>query len=111
MHTQQWQSQLLNSQAKQVVYAHAGQYWEVEFDLPPLNAAQAAQWAGALLSLNGREGTFYVYPSETQPQSPITGTKLIRSVSDYEVTFESLSGTGSFTVGDWVDAWWHRWAL
>jgi len=87
---------------KEVVYAHAGQYWEVEFDLPPLNASQSAQFAGAFLSLNGREGTFYVYPSERQPQSPITGTKLIRSVSDYEVTFESLSGTGSFTVGDWV---------
>ena len=70
---------------KEVVYAHAGQYWEVEFDLPPLNASQSAQFAGAFLSLNGREGTFHVYPSETQPQSPITGTKLLRSVSDYEM--------------------------
>jgi len=87
---------------KEVVYAHSGQYWEVEFDLPPLNASQSAQFSGSFLSLNGREGTFYVYPSERQPQSPITGTKLIRSVSDYEITFESISGSGSFTVGDWV---------
>lgn len=82
------------------VVAHPGQWWEITAELPPLNAAQSAEWAGALLSLNGREGTFKFAPTDATPQVAVSGTVLVAAVSD---TYLDLSGmTGTFTAGDWI---------
>lgn len=43
----------------QTVYAHQGDQWLADVELPPLfDAAEAAAWIAFLVSLNGREGTF-----------------------------------------------------
>ena len=86
---------------QQVVYSHAGKYWEVEFDLPPLSAAQSGEWASARLSLNGREGTFYLTPSDITPQSTVSGTITVTAKVDYTITLAGI--TGSFTAGDWLE--------
>ena len=41
------------------VQAHQGQIWAVRITVPPMIAADAEPWVAALLSLNGRQGTFF----------------------------------------------------
>jgi hypothetical protein len=82
------------------VYVHPGQWWEISFDLPPLNAAQAAEWAGKLISLNGRQGTFKFAPTDASPIAAVSGTLLVDAISD---NFIDLSGmTGKLSAGDWI---------
>ena len=82
------------------VYAHPGQWWEVNFALPPLTQAQSAQWAAAMLSLNGREGTFKLAPTDATPQAAVSGTVVVDAISG---DYLDLSGmTGTFTAGDWI---------
>lgn len=82
------------------VHAHAGQWWELAFELPPLNQAQAAAWRGVLLALNGREGTFLFAPTDATPQAAVSGTVTVSAVSGYQVTVTGITGT--FTAGDWL---------
>jgi hypothetical protein len=82
------------------VYAHPGQWWEISFELPPLAPAQSAQWAGALLSLNGRQGTFKFAPTDATPQLAVSGTVVVDAISD---NYLDLSGmTGTLSIGDWI---------
>lgn len=82
------------------VYAHPGKWWEFSLDLPPLNAAQSGQWAGVLLGLNGREGTFKFAPTDATPQLAVSGTVLVAAISG---DYLDLTGmTGTFTPGDWI---------
>lgn len=84
----------------QQVYAHAGQWWELTFELPPLSAAQSGAWVGALLRLNGRAGTFYFAPTDATPQEAVSGTITVDAISD---DYLDLSGmTGRFNPGDWI---------
>ena len=82
------------------VYAHPGQWWEINVDLPRLNAAQSAEWAAALLSLNGREGSFKFAPTDVSPQGALSGTIVVDATSG---NYLDLSGmTGTLTAGDWI---------
>lgn len=65
---------------RQQVYAHPAQWWEIAIELPPLKPSQADLWLTALLSLNGREGTFNLQPSEFTPPTGITGTATIQEL-------------------------------
>lgn len=82
------------------VYAHPGQWWEINFDLPPLGAALAAEWTAALLRLNGREGTFEFAPTDATPQVAVSGTVVVDAISGYELDLTGMTGT--FTAGDWI---------
>ena len=84
----------------QQVYAHPGQWWEISFELPPLKADTAAQWAAVMLRLNGREGTFKFAPTDATPQASVSGTIVVDAISD---SYLDLSGmTGTFSAGDWI---------
>jgi hypothetical protein len=82
------------------VYAHPGQWWEINADLPPLNQAQSGEWAGALLSLNGIEGTFKFAPTDATPQVVVSGTVLVAAIDDTALDLTGMTGT--FTPGDWI---------
>jgi len=82
------------------VYAHPGQWWEINFELPPLYGSLAAQWAAALLSLNGREGTFNFAPTDPTPQVAVSGTVVVAAIDGYELDLTGMTGT--FTPGDWI---------
>jgi len=82
------------------VYAHPGQWWEINADLPPLNQAQSGEWAGALLSLNGREGTFKFAPTDVTPQLAVSGVIVVAAISEYALDLTGMTGT--FTPGDWI---------
>lgn len=82
------------------VYAHPGQWWEINAELPPLHGAAAAEWAAVLLRLNGREGTFKFAPTDATPQANVSGTVVVDAISE---NYLDLSGmTGTFTAGDWI---------
>lgn len=43
---------------KQQIFRHPGQRWEADITLPPMQRADAEQWAAFLLRLRGQYGTF-----------------------------------------------------
>jgi hypothetical protein len=83
------------------VYAHPGQWWEVNFELPPLYGSTAAAWRAVMLRLNGSEGTFEFAPTDATPQSgDVSGTVVVDAVDGYELDLTGMTGT--FTAGDWI---------
>lgn len=92
---------------QQQVYAHPGQLWTGEFELPPMNRDEAAAWVAALTSLNGIEGTFvFGDPSWISPRGVGTGTPLINggSQTGYDLITDgwTTSQTGIMKAGDWI---------
>lgn len=84
------------------VYAHPGQWWEVNFELPPMGEASAWDWESLLLKLFGREGTFYFGPTTDTPRLTVSGTVTVKVLlSDTFVTLEG--GTGTVSRGDWLE--------
>lgn len=81
------------------VYAHPGQWWEVNFELPPLYGSTAAAWAAAMLRLNGREGTFNFAPTDENRGDP-GGTVTVDSIAGDTLTLSGLTGT--IKGGDWL---------
>ena len=86
--------------AKQQVYAHPAQWWEVSFDLPPLSKAQSAEWAATMLRLNGQEGYFYLTPPDESPIASVSGTITVDAISGYNIDLSGITGT--LTAGDWI---------
>ena len=87
---------------------HQGQKWQVEIQLPPMVRADAEEWIGFLLSLNGREGTFLVGdPLGGTPRGIATGTPVIKGGSQTGnslVTDGWTAGqTGILKRGDWIN--------
>lgn len=92
---------------QQQVYAHPGQMWTGEFELPPMSRTEAAPWVAALTSLNGTEGTFYFGdPSWTTARGIATGTPVIKGAAEtgYDIDTDgwTISQTGIMKAGDWV---------
>lgn len=92
---------------QQQVYAHPGQMWTGEFELPPMNRAEAAPWVAALTSLNGSEGTFYFSdPAWATSRGVGTGTPLVKGASQtgYDLVTDgwTISQTGIVKAGDWL---------
>jgi len=92
---------------QQQVYAHPGQMWTGEFELPPMSRAEAAPWVAALVSLNSSEGTFYYGdPAWATPQGVGTGTPLVKGASQtgYDLITDAWtpSTTGIVKAGDWL---------
>lgn len=92
---------------QQQTYAHQGQMWTGEFELPPMSRAEAAPWVAALVSLNGVEGTFYFGdPSWTSAQGIATGTPVIKGAAEtgYDIDTDGWTAgqTGIMKAGDWV---------
>lgn len=85
---------------QQQVYAHQGMWWEMDVQLPPMARADAEAWISALVSLNGREGTFLFGP----PGAGATrGTATAVTVSGASQTGRTLtvSTNGTLKAGDY----------
>lgn len=92
---------------QQQVFAHQGQAWSGEFELPPMTRAEAAPWVAALVSLNGTEGTFYFGdPAWTTARGTATGTPVIKGAAEtgYDIDTDGWTAgvTGILKAGDWV---------
>lgn len=87
----------------QQVYAHQGQRWEADIDLPPLSGAVAQTWVAWLLSLNGREGTFLMGdPAIMSPRGSGGGTPLVKGAGQ---TGQTLAIDGApISTDDWLMA-------
>lgn len=88
-------------------YAWAGQAWEMTVELVPMKRATSAPWLAALMSLNGREGTFYFGDTAyASPRGVGTGTPLIKGASQtgYDLITDgwTVSTTGILKAGDWI---------
>lgn len=89
------------------VYAHQGQIWRGELQLPTMQRAEAEAWIAFLLSLNGRQGTFLmgIAGAET-PRGAIGGTPLVNggSQSGQTLVLDGASNTitGWLMAGDYV---------
>jgi hypothetical protein len=90
---------------EQQVYAHQGETWLLEVDLPPMKRANAEEWVGFLLALNGREGTFLM--GETVNTSPrgtwSGGSPLVAGASQTGkvLNIDGLSAGATGKRGDW----------
>lgn len=91
---------------QQQVYAHPGQLWTGEFELPPMSRAEAAPWIAALTSLNGIEGTFYFGdPAWTLPRgSGLTIPLISASPAILNGGFETAGGGGGDVFADWIES-------
>lgn len=90
----------------QQVYAHQGDLWEADLELPPMTRAYAEDWLAFLLALNGREGTFLLGDTlYTTPRGIATGTPLVKGASQTGRTLITdgwtISTTGILKAGDW----------
>lgn len=92
----------------QQVYAHQGDGWTCDVELPPLvGRATGEEWVAFLLALNGREGTFLMGdPANIAPRGIGTGTPLVKGASQTGRTLLTdgwTSGqTGILKAGDWL---------
>lgn len=91
---------------QQQTYAHQGQMWTGEFELPPMSRAEAAPWVAALTSLNGVEGTFcFGDPAWATPRGTATGTPVVKGASQTGYDLITDGWTASIEAlkrGDWV---------
>lgn len=92
---------------QQQVQAHQGQLWAANVRLKTMARADAEAWIAALLSLNGRYGTFLLGdPSATSPRGIATGTPKIDGASQtgQELSTKGWTGTqtGILVAGDWI---------
>lgn len=102
---------------QQQVYAHPGGALAMDVQYPPMERADAEDLIGALLSLNGREGTFlYGDPSQSAPRNGSPSLENYLSLpgesDDYASTQDSVANsiTGDIDIrvkvsfDDWTSA-------
>jgi hypothetical protein len=86
---------------------HEGQWFEAQINLPPLERAEAEDFVGFLLALNGQKGTFtFSDPDYSEPRGTALGTPLINGASQTGSTIVTDGWTpsqGSLLLrGDWI---------
>lgn len=89
------------------VYEHQGQFWVAEVEYPRRHRVAAEPLLAALLSLNGRAGTFYLGdPAGATPRGVATGTPLVKGANQ---TGQSIiidgftpNTTGILKAGDYL---------
>lgn len=91
----------------QQVYAHQGQRWEADIDMPPMSESVADVWVAWLLSLNGQEGTFLMGdPAKLTHRGIGGGTPLVNGAGQTGQTLAidgcPLSTTGWLVQGDMI---------
>lgn len=86
---------------------HAGMIWAVEVELPAMLRADAEEWIGFLLSLNGKEGSFLMGdPLGATPRGAATGTPVVDGAGQSGRTLAtrgwSTGVTGILKRGDYL---------
>jgi hypothetical protein len=92
---------------QQQIYQHPAQMLTATIEIPPMKREDAAAVVAAVLSLQGRRGTFYLGdPSWTSPRGVGTGTPLVNGGSqtgqDLITDGWTTSQTNIMRAGDWV---------
>lgn len=92
---------------EQQVHAHQGQMWMFDVETAHMDRALGEQWVAALMSLNGRQGTFYLSdPTGATPRGVATGTPLINGAGQTGQTITTDGWTNSVTgilrAGDYI---------
>lgn len=94
----------------QQAYAWPGRWLEADVVYPPMTRAEGEALVAALVSLNGREGTFHLGdPSGAVPRGLATGTPLVNGANAVRSKTLATKGwtagvTGILKAGDWVQA-------
>jgi hypothetical protein len=90
-------------------HAYAGQMWQADISLPPMQRADAEQWIAWLVSLRGQLGTFYIGdPSAVAPRGSarnadtITVDGATSSGNAINIQSAPLSQTGYLKAGDYM---------
>lgn len=88
----------------QQVISRQGQWLECTVTLPAMTDATAGEWCAFFLSLNSREGTFYLGDSVRKTRlGAVTGTLTVSTGAVANTTTLPIAGaTGSFALGDWL---------
>jgi len=95
---------------KQQTFRHPGQRWEADITLPPMQRADAEQWAAFLLRLRGQYGTFLLGdPANATPRGTASATPGTPVVNGADQTGDELdidglptSETGYLKAGDYI---------
>ncbi len=86
-------------------YVHQGQCWLADVQLPAMKRADAEEWIGFLLALNGKQGTFLMgEPVNTSPRGTWAGSPKVLGAHATGVTSIAMDGYSvGATVkrGDW----------
>jgi len=91
-------------------HAYAGQMWQADISLPPIQRADAEQWIAWLISLRGQLGTFLIGdPSAATPRglaSSLAGTPVVSGAGQtggsLNITGASRNKTGWLLAGDYI---------
>ena len=91
-------------------HAYAGQMWQADISLPPMQRADAEQWIAWLISLRGQLGTFLLGdPSAATPRglaSTLAGTPVVSGAGQtggsVDITGASRNKTGWLLAGDYI---------
>lgn len=88
---------------EQQVYVHQREFWMLELILGEMNRADAEEWIGALISLNGQEGTFLVGdPMGASPRGT-WATPLVMGASQTGkvLNIDGMANGATIKRGDW----------
>jgi hypothetical protein len=88
-------------------HVHPGQIWRADVQLPVLNRDEGEPWVAALLSLNGKEGTFLIGdPAGASPRGSAAGTPVVDGASQTGGTLDTrgwtAGETGVLLAGDYI---------
>lgn len=88
---------------EQQVYVHQREFWVIELSLGQMNRADAEEWIGALISLNGQEGTFLAGDQMgTSPRGTWTAPLVNGgSQTGKTLTIDGMSAGATWKRGDW----------
>ena len=88
------------------VYVHQGEWWEMDVMIPPMVRADAEQVIAALLSLNGKQGTFLLGdPAGAVPRGSWSGLAVVRGARAAGIKTLPITGLNPFATvkaGDWI---------
>jgi len=92
---------------EQQIVEHDGQWFEAQISLPPLERAEAEDFVGFLLALNGTKGTFtFGDPDYSSPRGTAAGTPLVNGGSQTGSTLITdgwdASQASLLLRGDWI---------
>lgn len=89
---------------QQQVYAHQGQWWELEIVTPRMARAALAPIVAWLCALNGREGTFTIGDKLcAAPRGTISGSPTVNGAATRGSTTLAITGhAGTLALGDWI---------
>lgn len=92
---------------EQTAYTWPGTLWEIDVVLPPMLRADAEDWVGSLVALNGSQGTFNLGdPKNTSLRGNGSGSPQINGSHNAGVktiSTKNWSGTTDVVVlGDWL---------